>query len=279
MTMVEEERRGFVGWLRSLFRPRPRYDAIPEPPVGYASDVEVMERRDPDEPLSVPSTGDCYRFTVEYHVTWSATGMTRDALRDRISTHSASVKHDLVDRIWPVGRDFEPHDAVGAEKRMNEVLGSGWCYGVRGEVACAVRVRVTCDERIREKQLSYYEQLVGMDSQHMLNLRRLGHVKVELGEWRTLIEDFGEALTVVHAARLVDEDVSTVLKSLAAARKASAGDLVTVLHKATRDHLQVGLYEFAQAYDLAVRSYMQQQGLTAGTLAEAFDASATATNS
>ncbi|HEX7309307.1 hypothetical protein [Lentzea sp.] len=231
-----------------------------------------MERRVESEPLLLPSRAEGFDFSVRYSVLWSARNCSYGDLVDRVELHRASLRHDVLERIWPVGRDFYPHDPYSAELKMNERLGGSWCYGPDNEsVRCEVRIRVNSDSRISDKQAGYYEQLVGMDCDHMLKLRHLENVRCELQGWQQVVEEFGDAITVVHAARLVDPEVSKVFRELAAERKKSATDLVTVLHTATRDHLQVGLYEFANAYDLAVRSFMQQQGLTASTLADAFE--------
>lgn len=243
-----------------------------QPPIDLD---EVMERRDGGEPLLIPSRGEGFDFAVSYDVVWSATRCTREGLAGRIERHENSVRHDVLERIWSVGREFHPHDPHSAELRMSERLSGGWCYGPdRESVRCEIKIRVNSDVRIGEMQAGYYEQLVAMDCDHMLKLRRMENVACELKGWRQVVEELGDAITVVHAARLVDPEVSAVLTSHAAERRKSAEDLVTVLRDATRDHAQVGLYEFANAYDLAVRSFMQQQGLTASTLAETFEANA-----
>ena len=267
----ENKRRGFWRRIWDAFVGRE-----PEPAAPAALLVgldEVVEHRSIGEPLLIPSRGEGFNFSVSYDVLWSAYRCTQDELMRRIERHENSVRHDLLQRIWPVGREFYPHDPHAAERRMIERISDGWCYGPEREsVRCDIKIRVSSDARIGEMQAGYYEQLIAVDGDHMLKLRRMENMACELKGWRQVLEEFGDSITVVHGARLVDPEVSAVFTSLAAERRKSAEDLVTVLRDATRDHAQVGLYEFANAYDLAVRSFMQQQGLTASTLAEAFEA-------
>ncbi|MCG8924850.1 hypothetical protein [Lentzea sp. CC55] len=277
MTEETKKRRGF--W-RKLWDKMTGRDELPPLPPGPVQFHEVIEHREAEGPLLIPSCAEGFDFSVRYHVVWSLNDGTHDDLLERIEWHEKNLRHDILERIWSAGRDFYPHDPSSAERRMNERLGGGWCYETadRRKVRCEVKVRVNSDARIGEKQQGYYEQLVAMDCDHMLKLRHMANVRCELKGWQQVVEEFGSAIAVVHAARLVDPEVAVVFANLAEERKKSAASLVNVLHTATRDHLQVGLYEFANAYDLAVRSFMQQQGLSTGTLADAFEANAQNSN-
>ncbi|WP_112262881.1 hypothetical protein [Lentzea terrae] len=274
--MTEDgKRRGFWRKLWDRLTGRTHQPPPPPPPPTVVS-MEVIEHREAGEPLLIPSRGEGFNFSVRYHVVWSLSQGTQEDLLKRIEWHEKNLRHDVLERIWPIGREFYPHDPYSAELKMNDRLGDGWCYETadRVKVRCEVKVRVNSDVRIGDKQVSYYEQLVAMDCDHMLKLRHMENIRCELKGWQEVVEEFGSAITVVHAARLVDPEVAVVFANLSEERKRSAADLVNVLHAATRDHLQVGLYEFANAYDLAVRSFMQQQGLSTGTLADAFEANA-----
>lgn len=261
--------RGFFARIGDWFRRRRPYSA----PVSVPrSDLVVSEHRS-GEPMTVPADGGAFDFTVRYDLTWSAKGMSQATLKDRVDAYAESATRTLRNTIWPIGRRYLPHHPEATENAMNNALRDSWCYDDRGEVvSCQAAVQVTADERVTTKQRPIWEQLLELDVKHRVERHRLGYVEDMLTRWRDLLDSFGDSPVVIHAARLVDVDVAQVLDGLANRRRAMAWDLVTVL-KETRDAFgQVGLFELAQSYDVAVRAFERQQGLHPGSVFESTQA-------
>lgn len=248
----------FRAWLRRVFG-RP-------PGIGPSNMTMVSEYR-AGEPIELPADGGVYEFTVHIGLTWSARGMSRGSLNHWIGVYHASAIRLLRNEIWPIARAHLPHRPEEVERATNEALSEGWCFGDPGEVvSCVAAVQVVADPRVLDRHLPLWEQLVELDLRYRVEHRRIDHVVELLVRWRDLLEELGDGPVVTQAAKLADADVAAVLEGLAAKRLALGTDLVTVLEKARNAHGQVGLFELAKSYDVAVRTFERQAGLTAGTV-------------
>ncbi|WP_137815553.1 hypothetical protein [Gandjariella thermophila] len=246
-----------AGWLRGRRQPVALTPAT----------LVVQERREGPEPLTVPADGGVFSFTVHYHTTWTAKGMHPARFVERVNAYADSAAHTLLDQVWPIGRGCLPHHPEQAEAEMNKKLAEPWCYEEHGEViSCRAQVQVTADERVVTRQLPLWERLVEMDLRYRVERRRLEVVDDLLGRWRDLLERFGDGPVVGQAARLVDTEVATVVRGLATERRSLSHDLAEVLRSARDAHHTIGMFEFAQSYDAALRAFERQAGLTRGTV-------------
>jgi hypothetical protein len=238
----------------------------PEP--TWVGDSEVHLQRDGQQFIAVPSDGDVFPFWVRYRMTWSARGLSQSELDNLSNLYSDSVRRSFFDKIWPIGRNYFPHDNAAAEQAMNEQL-TDWCY-IQGAVRCQVQVTVQLDERVKEIQQPLWEEMTVQDLRHRLERRRVDRVDDLLRHWSELIERFGTSPTpnptVVFAANLVDKEFAAILGGLSNQRQENAKHLIEVLRKASDIHQHVGLFEFAGAYDAALRSFEKQAGLTHGSV-------------
>lgn len=248
------EQRGFWNGIVNWFRRRRDWPS-----------ATVSERRTSTTPLIVPADGDVFHFKVNYEIIWTARGMSHSTLLRRADTYATSAEYTLLSQIWSIGRQYLPQHPEAAECGMNDALTEGWCYD-DGTVSCSATVQVIPDERVVAKQLPLWERLVEMDLEHRVQLRRIGITDDLLTRWRDLIERFGDSPLVIHAAILADKELAAVMRGLNTERKANAQELAEVLREASNAHVHVGLFEFANAYDTALRSFEREAGLPAGTV-------------
>jgi hypothetical protein len=268
MTSTHEprRRRGFRAWLRDLFRPRT--------PIGVALDVTVSEYRT-GEPIEVPADGGVFRFAVSYDLTWSARGVSRATLTRWIELYQDSAERALRTAIWPVGRAHLPSQPEVAEAAMNDALRKGWCFGEAGEVvSCLAAVRVVADQRVLDRHLPLWERFIELDLQYRVEHRRIDHVAELLARWRDLLDEFGDTPVVAQAAKLTDTQLAAAIEGLAHKRLVLGNDLIAVLEKTRNAHGQVGLFELAKSYDVAVRTFERQAGLVVGTVSVGVDGDA-----
>lgn len=259
-------RRDFFGWLADLFRHRPR---------GLVAVDRVVSEYRTGTPLEVPAEGGVYHFTVDYDLTWSARGMSRSMLVRRLRGYQESAERALRDTIWPIARGRLPSRPEDAEAAMNEALSDGWCFGEPGEVvACAAAVRVVADERVRDCHLPLWQRLVEDDLHYRVEHRRIDHLVELLARWRDVLDEFGDHPVVIQAAKLTDAELATAVEGLAHRRLALGDHLVAVLEKTRDAHGQVGLFELAKSYDVAVRTFERQAGLDKGTVSVGMDGDA-----
>lgn len=237
-------------------------------------DYMVSEYRAGD-PIEMPSEGGVYHFTITYELAWSARGMSRSTLVSWIGDYQDSAERALRNTIWPIARGHLPSQPEAAEAAMNEALREGWCFGEPGQVvACVATVRVVADQRVRDCHLPLWEQYVEYDLHFRVEHRRIDHVVELLARWRDILEEFGDYPVVIQAAKLTDENLAAAVDGLAHRRLALGEHLVAVLEKTRDAHGQVGLFELAKSYDVAVRTFERQAGLDKGTVSIGMDGDA-----
>lgn len=241
-------RRGFFARLGAWWRDR------------RLTGREVSERRTSETPLVVPADGGVFSFTVHHEITYSTRGMSQAQLIARVAEYHTSAVSTVFSRIWPVGREYLPHRPEDAEHAMNAAVGRAWCYD-DDVISCRAVVRVTADERVLIKQLPMWERLVTMDITQRVQLHRINQVHELLTGWMLLFRHFGDTPLVIETAALADPQVADAVKRLAASRQAMATELTAVLREARDAHSYVGLYELAEAYDAALRSFERRAGL------------------
>lgn len=238
----------------------------PSPAAAQAEPLTFSERRNSTSSLVVPSSGALFDFFVDYELIWSASVPTQAKLNSMVDEFAESAEHKLRTLIWPVGRLNSPFRPDEAENAMNDALRETWCYGRDTVVSCRAQVFVRCDPRVAARWLPAWERMAAMDAEHKVSLLRLDIVSDLLPRWRDLLDRFDGDPAAVQAARLVDAEVAKVLTSLTQQRTTTTAHLIEVLRDAADTHRHVGLFEFANAFDKALRSFERQAGLEKFTL-------------
>ncbi|MFC1434135.1 hypothetical protein ACEZDB_26145 [Streptacidiphilus sp. N1-3] len=225
-----------------------------------------------DVVLALDARGDVFSFEVLPHFRWSSGAMTLEVLRERAAVHQEMARAELLRRAWPIARGCDPSDPVAAELAVNGELAAGWCYeDEKGSIRCVPSVRVRIDPALRQHVLPFRLSEATLKEEH-----RLGHLKAEQVESRTehwlqvvrVLEQSGDLgpaerrLMVPFAAELADGDFSRVMVALENTRRAGTKVLAQVLAEAAKNSEQVGLFEYANAYDKALGAFCRQMGLS-----------------
>ncbi|MEU8784411.1 hypothetical protein [Streptomyces sp. NPDC048637] len=243
------------------------------PALGQAAQAEVGVELPPvEETLSVAANGDVFAFELVPHFRWSSREMTLDVLRERAALHEEAARGKLLRRAWSVARDCDPGDPVAAEKAVNKELRGGWCYhDEKGLIRCRPSVRMRIDPALRDHVLPFHLAEVRMEQEHHLGKLKADQVKELTERWLQVLSELellgtlGAAerrLLVPFAAALADEDFFKVMQALKNTRRNGAEALADVLTAATKHHEQVGLFEYANAYDKALSEFCRQMGLS-----------------
>ncbi|WP_405583010.1 hypothetical protein [Streptomyces sp. NBC_01190] len=242
-----------------------------------ARDEVAPGRRDGVNPPSgaalwLDAAHDMFSFEVAPHFRWTSSAMSLELLRQRALIHQDAAVVELTRRAWPLIRTCDPSDPMLAEKTVNDALRAGWWYDDQeGGIHCEPSVRVRIDPALRAHVKPYHLSELSMDRERRLSLQRADNVK-ELGEkWIEVVrelERLGELtpierrLMLPMVSMLVDADFAKVMQKLETARRSGTVVLAQVLDQAVKNHEQVGLFEYANAYDKALRAFCQQMGLT-----------------
>ncbi|MEV2197217.1 hypothetical protein AB0I02_40510 [Streptomyces phaeochromogenes] len=225
------------------------------------------------EPLLLAARGDVFEFHVLPHFRWHSREMSLERLRKRAGALSAEARDELLKRSWALARTCDAIDSVKAEELINSELSEGWCYDdeEEGLIKCRPTVRVRIDPALRDRMRPARLQEQAMKEDLRLGLLKAAHARRLTEEWLQImagLERSGKLTPVQRqflvpfAATLADGDFAATSNALRAARRTGAVALADVLNQATKNHEQIGLFEFANAYDQALNSFSQQMGLT-----------------
>ncbi|MFK0151508.1 hypothetical protein ACIQVK_05405 [Streptomyces sp. NPDC090493] len=224
------------------------------------------------EPLRLAAEGDVFEFQVLPHFRWHSRDMPVEQLRRRAGALAAEARDELLKRSWSLARTCDPVDPVRAEQLINSELSDGWCYeDEEGLVKCRPTVRIRIDPALRDRMRPARLEAQAMKEALDLGLLKAAHARQLTDEWLQVIvalEDSGELtptqrqFLVPFAAVLADGDFAAATDALRTVRRTGAVALANVLDQATKNHEQIGLFEFANAYDKAASSFRQQMGLT-----------------
>ncbi|MFJ6168312.1 hypothetical protein ACIQH6_24555 [Micromonospora orduensis] len=241
----------------------------PPPPRGPG---EVFEPPASETPVVVPAQGDVYDFHVFVQLRWDSPSrhFDLDEIEDESAAYQDIARQRTTQAVWRQARSLDPLDPAGAEKLLNETLAGGFCWPkANPDLRCRPSIRVIIDPRLREQkaplELRRIEQQLAMARDEIVRERteRWLHGFQELEQFQHLGKDERQFL-VPFAASLVDADLAKVTGALADERRSRYDELVGVLAQAVRDHERVGLFEFANAYDKALRAFCRQMGIDLG---------------
>jgi hypothetical protein len=237
----------------------------PPPAPVLPSQREVV---DAGLPLAIPAMGEAYDFEVQVEATWTGAAADLDALHTRTSRQVESVRQAVRDKVWRIGRDFAPHEALKAELAMAKVLTDDLCFtDIDGTLRCTVKVRVRPDARVVQHLLPFSQRYLDSESNQVLLLQRAGHVEELAERWQEVLSGFvGQEvgdLVRPYAAQLTDKSFAASVSALEADRRDARAELADVLDRAAKSHTRVGLFEFAETYEAALQAFRRSQGLVA----------------
>ncbi|MFD5556196.1 hypothetical protein ACFWIA_20440 [Streptomyces sp. NPDC127068] len=285
--MTTRHKRGLLARLFAWWsarRERRRARAADDPSTGVDPGSTQLGTVDPlqidsyaelapgEDPVLLVARGDAFDFHVLPHFRWQSSEMSVERLRERAAALSAEARDEFLRRAWGLARDCDADDPVAAETLINTRLAAGWCYDdAEGLIKCRPTARVRVDPVLRDRVRPARLAEQGMKEDLRLGLLKAAHARQLTEEWLQVIatlEQGGEltqvqrTFLVPFAAVLADGDFATAVDKLRTARRLGTEALAEVLNQATTNHEQVGLFEFANAYDKALNSFSQQMGLT-----------------
>ncbi|MGC5032042.1 hypothetical protein [Micromonospora sp. DT229] len=251
-------------WWHAIFPPT----AVPAPPPPPAvAPARVTFRQEVPQPLLVPAKGDAFDFNLHVVYLWTATGMTFDALRLRAEALLPWACGIVRERAVDLAREHEPHRAHALERALNDLLGQQRWPQEGHLPQFSVRIRVSPDERVRERLRPYWEQRIALECEHELEKIRTWQADDLTRRWAAVLQNLQDDPVTAYAARLTGQQFAEVFHHYIAERRDIVPGLVELLREAVKGHGDLGLgpSEYTQAWDVALRTYERQQGLARPT--------------
>ncbi|MFI5927859.1 hypothetical protein ACIA3K_17960 [Micromonospora sp. NPDC051543] len=248
-------------WWHAFFPPtEPPLPPAPPAPIVPAT---VTFRQDVPAPILVPAKGDAYDFRLHAVYNWTAQNMTYEELRFRAERYLGWAGGIVRERAVDLAREHEPHRSHDLERALNSLLG-GQRWPREGSPHFGVLVRVSPDERVRERLRPYWEDRIRLECDHELQKIRAAQADELTRRWCAVLQNLEDDPVTSHAARLTGEQFAEVFGRYVQERREAVPDLVKLLREAVRGHgdLGMGPSEYTEAWDVALRTYERQHGLS-----------------
>ncbi|MGC5662671.1 hypothetical protein ACN261_20070 [Micromonospora sp. WMMD723] len=253
-------------WWQSLFG-TPAPPVPTPPPLPAPAPVTVSFRQDAPHPLLVPAKGDAFDFRVHPVYVWTGRRMTFEELKYRAERYLDWAGGIVRERIIDVSREFEPHRSHDLERVLNDRLAGQRWPANESLPQFTAHVRVSPDERVRDRLRPYWEERIRLECEHELQKIRARHVDDLTRRWCAVLQALEADPVTMHAARLTGEQFAEVFRRYVDERRATVPELVTLLREAVRGHhdLNLGPSEYTEAWDVALRTYEREHGLVQRT--------------
>ncbi|MCX4385351.1 hypothetical protein OG777_00215 [Micromonospora peucetia] len=249
-------------WWHAFLPPAEPVTLFPPPAPPVPSTVTF--RHDVPQPILVPAWGDAFDFRLHAVYTWTAQNMAYEELRLRAERHLAWAGGIVRDRAVDLARQYEPHRSHDLERALNDRL-TGQRWPREGsQPHFWVQVRVSPDERVRERLRPYWEERIKLECDHELQKIRAQQADELTRRWCTVLQSLEDDPVTAHAARLTGEQFAEVFRRYVQERRETVPDLVALLREAVRGHgdLGMGPSEYTEAWDAAIRTYERRHGLS-----------------
>ncbi|MEJ3746281.1 hypothetical protein WEI85_23695 [Actinomycetes bacterium KLBMP 9797] len=233
------------GWLSRLWRwllaalrgPEPAPVPVPvvpppPPPPGW-----LRERRHLQPPLVVPASGYIFTFQVHASFVWTSYGITRDMLSSSVQHFMPYLVRELKATAARRAREHEPHQAHRLETELQDWLEDKgvWRYTRDGvEVTCRPHVWVELEDRVKQAVQPYWEELIKLDCEHTVRMKRVEYAKDLSDGWLAVLTDLVGSPVAEGAAQMTEKEFADVVQKIMAERKAAAEKLNTLLEEKIR---------------------------------------------
>jgi hypothetical protein len=233
----------FLAWLGRVWRrlvsglrgPEP----TPEPVVAPPSQPGTLkERRRLTAPLVVPASGYTFNFNVHAAFVWTSNGIERESLGELTQYFMPFAVRTLTALAARHARNLSPHRAHDLEVEIQEVLAKQgpWRFSRDDvEITCRPHVWVKLEDRVRQAVEPYWEQLITLDCEHDVQMKRAGYAEKLSEQWKTILADLMGSPFADGAAELTEKQLSAVVQKIVAERRAASEKLDNLLAERIRD--------------------------------------------
>lgn len=223
-------------WLVVTWRgstPVPAPSPPPPPAPGRLS-----ERRTLASPLVVPARGYVFHFKVHAAFVWHSDGLPRDVLATHVQYFMPYAIRELKVMAASCAREHFPHHAQELEIKLQQVLeewGTLRCRRGGDEVTWRPSVWVELDDRVKQAVEPYWEQLIKLDCDHTVQVKRAEYAGQLSHRWLAVLTDLVGSRLADSAAHMTASELAEVVEKIAAERRTAEGKLESLLEQRIRD--------------------------------------------
>lgn len=188
--------------------------------------------------MAVPANG--YIFTFHVHATfvWAADGLYQAELTSAIDGLMPYAVRRLKAVAAHHARRHQPHHARELEVDLQQAIGQDgqWRFTWRGaSLTCRPYVWVELDDQVKKAVQPYWEQLIKLDCDHDVQMRRAEYAEKLSRQWATILTDLMGSPVADGAAELTEKELAEVVRKIVAEQKAAAQKLEDLMSKKVDD--------------------------------------------
>ncbi|MEV0607289.1 hypothetical protein AB0I61_13060 [Polymorphospora rubra] len=224
--------------MNVLRGPEPMPEPAPPPPPPAPPPGRLTERRDLTAPLVVPASGYIFTFNVYAAFVWVSNGLPREVLNGSAQHFMPYAVRELKAIAASRARHHPAHHARELEVELQRILTDrgNWRYR-RGdvEVTCRPYVWVELEDRVKRAVQPYWEQLIKLDCEHDVQMKRAEYAEQMSKQWLAILADLVGSPLADGAAQMTEKEFAAVVEKIVAERKAAAAKLDSLLEEKVRD--------------------------------------------
>jgi hypothetical protein len=221
-------------WLLARWRTPAPAPAPPPPPAPG----RLRERRGLQAPLVVPAHGYVHHFKVHAAFVWHSDGLPREVLAAHVQHFMPHATRELKAIAASCAREHFPHHAQELEVKLQQVLEErGERRYRRGsdEVTLRPSAWVELDDRVKRAVEPYWEQLIKLDCEHTVQVKRAEYAEQLSHRWLEVLTDLVGSRLADSAAHMTASELAAVVEKIAAERRTAESKLESLLEQRIRD--------------------------------------------
>ena len=218
--------RAFLALLSPPEQVMPVSPAAPPPPPPPPS--QLSGRRRLQTPMTVPASGYIFAFRVHATFIWSAEGLYQQELTSSIDGLMPYAIRRLKALAAQHARHHPPHHARELEVELQQALKNDgpWRFPWREvRLTCRPYVWVELDEQVKQAVRPYWEELIKLDCEHDVQMRRAEYAEKLSRHWATVLTGLMDSPVADGAAEMTEKKLAEVVQKIIAEQKAAADKL------------------------------------------------------
>jgi hypothetical protein len=162
-------------------------------------------------------------FNVQASLIWESDGLSYEVLQSVVTACMPTAIRRLLGIVAGRARHQPPHHARELELELQRLLRQegGWTFQRGGdEVRCRAYVWVELDARVQEAITPYWEQIIKLDCEHDIEMKRAKYAEALSRQWLDILSGIVDSPLAGGAAQLTQKEFAAVVEKIVAERKA-----------------------------------------------------------
>jgi hypothetical protein len=184
--------------------------------------------------MLVPAQGYIFSFQVHATLIWVSNGLYQEQLTSSIDGLMPYALRRLKALAASYARKYQPHRAHELELDLQTALEKEkeWAFTWRGStLTCRPYVWIELEDRVKDAVRPYWEQLIKLDCDHDVQMRRAEYAESISKHWTTILTDLMGSPVADGAAEMTEKELAEVVRKIVAEQKAAADKLEALMTK------------------------------------------------